>query len=139
MAAGNSRAAWAKTSKFTCHKFRVRIKMTLVHWEPTDQFGNLYIGTCQAFDIEDLRAPLTSMLVELRERATGDIRLTIDLEYSEINGPDPEQVSHILRTSWLETQIEAGKAPEHILESVNDLVLQLAESSGANGVLVRLA
>ncbi len=142
VATGKTLLGTGKTSKIACHDDLLRSHLYQnepVHWEPTDQFGNLYIGTCEAFDVEDLREPLSSMLEELRQRTEGEIRLTVDLEYSEINGPDPEQVSHILRTTWFETQMEAGRAPDHIYEAVNDLVSQLASEQGIMGVVVRLA
>jgi len=110
-----------------------------VHWEPTDQFGNLYIGQLAATTIDDFRGPIRSMLTELAERATGDIRLTIDLEFAEINGPDPDQVSHILRSPWFEIQMEAGRSPDHILEMFTDLVAEESDSAAGASVIVRLA
>jgi hypothetical protein len=72
-----------------------------MRWEATDQFGNLYVAEVQAKSIADLMPCLESLIDEVRARAGEVFRLTIDYDYSEISGPDPERVSHMLRVPWL--------------------------------------
>lgn len=72
-----------------------------MQWEATDQFGNLYVLASQSKDVKSLRGELTSMIEQLRDRYGDEFVLTIDFAYSEINGPDAENVSHVLQVSWL--------------------------------------
>ena len=72
-----------------------------MQWQATDQFGNLYIGVSDSMTVDDLSTELASMIDELASRNPGPITLTVDQEYGEINGPDPNQVSHVLRAEWL--------------------------------------
>lgn len=72
-------------------------------WQATDQFGNLYIGESSATSIDDLVPDLKSLVSELIERNGTKFQLTIDFEYQEVNGPHPENVTHIMRIPWLST------------------------------------
>lgn len=93
-----------------------------MQWTPTDQFGNLNIGVSNAQSLDELRPDLESLIVELKDRAGDDFRVTVDLEYAEINGPDPDRVSHILQVAWLE-----GQAPE-VASQIESLVAELRGS-----------
>jgi hypothetical protein len=73
-----------------------------MNWQATDQFGNLYRGESESSDVESLRDEIADMLHQLRSRTDGAITITVDTEYGELNGPDPNQVSHILGVPWLE-------------------------------------
>lgn len=75
-----------------------------MEWQATDQFGNLYVGESDAESVDELRPHLASLIEELRLRASGPIQITIDLAYSEINGPDPEQVAYVMQVPWLSSQ-----------------------------------
>ncbi len=90
-----------------------------MQWTPTDQFGNLCIGESNAQSLEELRIDLESLIIELKDRAGDNYKITVDWEYSEINGPDPDRVSHILRVPWLE-----GKSVE-LAEDINVLIASL--------------
>ena len=90
-----------------------------MQWTPTDQFGNLNIGVSTAQNLNELKTDLESLIVELRDRAGEDFKVTVDLEYAEINGPDPDRVSHILQVAWLE-----GQSPE-IVSQINSLVREI--------------
>lgn len=94
-----------------------------MQWTPTDQFGNLNIGVSSAQSLDELRPDLESLIVELKDRAGEDFKVTVDLEYAEINGPDPERVSHILQVAWLE-----GQSPE-IAEQIESLVREIRNAS----------
>ncbi|MBC8064178.1 MAG: hypothetical protein H7Y17_05065 [Chlorobia bacterium] len=96
-------------------------------WEATDQFGNLYIGISEASSWTEMQPEIASMLEELRARSSGPLRLTIDLEYSEISGPDPDRVSHILRSSWLGNQ------------NADDALAQISEAVAGSAVSVALS
>lgn len=74
-----------------------------MQWEATDQFGNLWVGVSDAACIEDLRPHLASLVDQLVLRTEGKpFKVTIDREYGEINGPDPDGVSHVIRCGWVE-------------------------------------
>lgn len=93
-----------------------------VQWEATDQFGNLYVGMSSATSFAQLSGHVQDLAEKLKERfPDGPIVITIDFEYGEINGPDPEGVSHVLQTPWITDQTEIG--PE-------EMAARLAEATG---------
>ncbi len=104
-------------------------------WEPTDQFGNLYIGTVSAGGAEDLRPALASMFEELLHRCDGEVILTLDPDYGEINGPHPENVSHVLRCDWFGS---GAMASEDMRGAVEAIVASVSADSDRQ-VSVRLA
>lgn len=78
-----------------------------MQWEATDQFGNLYVGVSTATSFGELTPHLQSLAEKLRERFPDEpITVTLDLEYAEINGPNPESVSHVIQCAWLSEQTE---------------------------------
>ena len=90
-----------------------------MRWEATDQFGNLYVALCDATSLDELKPHLASMVAELIARSARPIRITIDTEFGEINGPDPEQVSHVLQIPWI-----SGLADRELLrEEIAGLVV----------------
>lgn len=93
-----------------------------MQWEATDQFGNLYVGASKSEDVGGLEDELRSMLTELRERGAETVTLTCDFEYGEINGPDPDQVSHILQVPWF-----SDCAQDETIESIQLEANGLAE------------
>ena len=98
-----------------------------MEWQATDQFGNLYVGVSEASSFEELRSDLASLVEQLQARSSEQVVITIDMEYQEINGPDPEKVSHVLQVAWLQSQ--SG-------EDIRELVAsELSES----GVEIRIA
>ena len=99
-----------------------------MQWVATDQFGNLYVGACEAMSVEALLPDLESLLEKLTDRAGSEFKVTIDLEYGEINGPDPEQVSHVLQVPWLMGQ------PTDIGNAVADSIRNLASSRSLDEV-----
>jgi len=74
-----------------------------MEWQATDQFGNLYVGESNAQTIDELRPHLAMLLTEVRERAGDAFQLTVDFDYAEISGPEPDRVTHVLRVPWLGT------------------------------------
>lgn len=72
-----------------------------MRWDPTDQFGNLFIGESAATTLDELAPEIMSMISELRSRTDGPITVSVDVEYGDINGPDPDQVSHVLKAPFL--------------------------------------
>lgn len=95
-----------------------------MRWEPTDQFGNLYVCESQAQSVEELLPLLESLVREAASRAKGTLRITVDLGYGEINGPDPEQVSHVIQAPWLSEQTDA------VFEPIADAVRKIAADQG---------
>lgn len=89
-----------------------------MQWTPTDQFGNLNVGVSTAQSLDELKPDLESLIIELRDRAGEDFKVTVDLEYAEINGPDPERVSHILQVAWLK---DRGDLLEPVQALVSDI------------------
>ncbi len=96
-----------------------------MQWEATDQFGNLFVATSDSATPESLRPELASMVEELSQRASGPITITVDFDYAEINGPNPEEVSHIIQVPWL-NQAD----PEGTLADIRAIVQELADSQG---------
>lgn len=94
-----------------------------MQWTPTDQFGNLNVGVSTAQSLDELKPDLESLIVELKDRAGEDFKVTVDLDYAEINGPDPDRVSHILQVAWLE-----GQSAE-VASQIESLVKELREAS----------
>jgi hypothetical protein len=72
-----------------------------MQWEATDQFGNLFVATSNSTTPETLQPELESMVEELTQRTSDPIVITVDFDYAEINGPNPEEVSHIIQVPWL--------------------------------------
>jgi hypothetical protein len=77
-----------------------------MQWQATDQFGNLFVAQSEATDFEALKPELASLVEELASRNGEGFRVTFDFEYGEINGPHPEQVSHVIRSEWLPSMAE---------------------------------
>jgi hypothetical protein len=71
-----------------------------VLWESTDQFGNMFIGVSSAVSVDELSGDLRSLVDELIQRGS-EGKVTVDFDFGEINGPDPEAVSHVLQCPWL--------------------------------------
>lgn len=69
-------------------------------WESTDQFGNMFIGVSSAESVEELADDLRSLVEELGQRGS-EGKVTVDFDFGEINGPDPDAVSHVLQCAWL--------------------------------------
>lgn len=105
-----------------------------MQWSATDQFGNLYIGESDATDLEQLRPHLASLLEELKERASGPVVISIDMDYTEISGPTPDHVSHILRAPNLSC-FHSDQSPEEIRAEVERVVKEI----GGESVEVRMA
>ncbi|HMS54677.1 MAG TPA: hypothetical protein PKA27_04695 [Fimbriimonadaceae bacterium] len=79
-------------------------------WEATDQFGNLYVGTSSSSDVSTLEPEIDDLLSKLRERCGEAFTVTVDGEYGEINGPDPDQVAYVLQVGWLNSESAASVA-----------------------------
>lgn len=99
-------------------------------WDPTDQFGNLFIGESVSGDLDTLRDEIADLVERLEERAGASFTITIDPPYGEINGPDPEQVAYVLRVPWL-----PGADAAEVMGMVREVVL----TRGLADVAVRLA
>lgn len=94
-----------------------------MEWEATDQFGNLYIGESNAKSVEELSHHLRMLIAEVLERTGGEFTLTLDYECSEITGPFPENVSHILRVPWIASQ------PQKRVQDLIDLTVEAWSSN----------
>lgn len=109
-----------------------------MQWAATDQFGNLNIGESDAKTLDDLRPHIASLVEEVHARAGGAFVLTVDLDYTEINGPDPERVSHILRAPDLEC-FHSDQSPEEILAGIRGLAEEACAEQGIPNAEVNLA
>lgn len=96
-------------------------------WEATDQFGNLYVGVSASSDAETLEPEIDDLLAKLRERCGEQFTVTVDGDYGEINGPDPDSVAYVLQVPWLSTESSA---------SVAELTEARAKAAGLNSVRV---
>ena len=105
-----------------------------MEWQATDQFGNLNIGESDAQSLEMLADHVRMLVNEVRERVGDSFKVTVDMDYREISGPDPEQVSHILRVPWL-----AGQSVDDIVSHVNAVVIDYCVANGISGVSVEKA
>lgn len=105
-----------------------------MQWEATDQFGNLYVMTSTAVSIDELRPQLESLIEQLRFRTGGaPFTVTVDTEYGEINGPDPNGVSHVIRCGWVE-----GLPAEYVQDIVDALQAE-CDAQGVVGATIQLA
>lgn len=104
-----------------------------MEWEATDQFGNLWVANSQAASIEDLRPQLDSLVDHLIQRTEGKpIRITIDREYGEINGPDPDGVSHVIRCPWVEN------LPAELAQDICDALEEICSAKGISNHSIEL-
>lgn len=100
----------------------------IVHmeWQATDQFGNLYIATSDAQNVEELAPHLESLVDELLSRVGTAFAVTVDAPYGEIAGPDPSRVTHMLKVDWL------GSASDTDLEQIQDLIQNICADRGVH-------
>jgi hypothetical protein len=96
-----------------------------VRWEATDQFGNLYVGNSDAYDLDGLRADLGSMIDEVVQRRSTGVKFSIDLEYGEISAPEGGQVSHLMNVAWLADRVNAGEATEQVFAETSEILQDL--------------
>lgn len=101
-----------------------------MHWEATDQFGNLYVGVSEAESVDDLRPHLASLVEELCQRTPDPIQVTIDTGYAEINGPNPEQVAYVLQVPWL-----SGQGPD-VMDQVSAAIREICNQNSLSRVSV---
>lgn len=94
----------------------------MIHWEATDQFGNLYIGTSSALHADELEVELAEMLERLGETTNETIVLTVDAEYGQITGPRPEHARYVLNVPLLTEWLSAGQSAEHVVAAVAEMV-----------------
>lgn len=105
-----------------------------MQWEATDQFGNLYVMTSTAVGIDELRPQLESLIEQLRVRTGGaPFTVTVDTEYGEINGPDPNGVSHVIRCGWVEG------LPAEQAQDVLDALQEACAAQGVADATIQLA
>jgi len=100
-----------------------------MQWQATDQFGNLYVGESEAKTFDELKPDLASLVEELLARTPDPVRISVDLDYCEVNGPDPNQVSHVLRVPAL-ASFHTDESPAAILESFSAAIRDLGQDSG---------
>jgi hypothetical protein len=72
-----------------------------VLWESTDQFGNMFIGVSHASDLAEFLPDVKNLVEELEQRHADGV-VTVDFGFGEVNGPNPDAVSHVLQSAWLE-------------------------------------
>ncbi len=96
-----------------------------MEWQATDQFGNLYIAESGAKSFEELRPHIDMLVDALRERAGESFQVTLDMDYKEICGPHPENVSYLVRVPWL-----AGQDSVVVTERVRQLVVDACNQRG---------
>jgi len=109
-----------------------------MQWAATDQFGNLYMGESGAKTLAELRPDLESLVDELCARTPDPVRISVDIDYAEMNGPDPEQVSHVLLVPGLEA-FHSDQAPAAILAEIAEAVNQICAERGIDRITVELA
>ena len=104
-----------------------------MQWEATDQYGNLWVANSDAVCIEELRPHLASLIEQLVQRTEGKpFRVTIDREYGEINGPDPDGVSHVIRCPWVEG------LPAELAQDICDALEEICAEKGLSGISIEL-
>lgn len=105
-----------------------------MQWEATDQFGNLYVMMSTAVAIDELRPQLVSLVEQLNARTGGaPFTITVDTEYGEINGPDPNGVSHVIRCGWVEG------LPAEQAQDVLDALQEACVEQGVTDASIQLA
>jgi hypothetical protein len=109
-----------------------------MQWSATDQFGNLNTADSDATTVAELAPHLASLLEELRARAGDQIQITVDLDYSEIAGPAPDHVSHILRAPNLSC-FHSDQSPEEVRSEIAEAVEAICAQQGQTAIPVGLA
>lgn len=90
-------------------------------WESTDQFGNMYVAVSDATNWTQAADHIRALLTELAARQDTFI-VTYDTDFGDLNGPHPDQVTHVLQMPWLSGQPEAAIHIEQtIAQAARDL------------------
>jgi len=84
-------------------------------WESTDQFGNMYVGVSDASDWTQAAEHIRALVAELAARQDTFI-VSYDTDFGDLNGPHPDQVTHVLQMPWLSGQPEAQTHIERAIE-----------------------
>ena len=98
----------------------------VMEWEATDNFGNLNVGVSEASSLEELRGDLENLVEELHHRHPDGGQITVDFEYGEVNGPNPDEVSHVMQVAWL-----AGRGED--FEAICGVVGEICSARGVTG------
>ena len=64
------------------------------------------------------------LVTEVRERVGDQFQITVDFDYSEISGPEPDRVTHVLRVPWLGT-VDKEAVSVQLSDAVNVLCSEL--------------
>ncbi|MBX3096010.1 MAG: hypothetical protein KF812_04035 [Fimbriimonadaceae bacterium] len=93
-------------------------------WEATDQFGNMYVGVSGANSWDEAGRDIAALVEELAARSD-EFVVSVDCEFGDMNGPHPDQVSHVLQMPWISEQANAFPRIEAL---VQDAALRLGAS-----------
>lgn len=100
-----------------------------MHWESTDNFGNLSVATSSATSLEDLRADLESMIDVVFSRTPEGVVFSVDKSYQEIAAPSENQVTHVMTVPLLASESE--ETVQSVLREVLDHMERDAKVQGA--------
>lgn len=99
-----------------------------MHWESTDNFGNLSIATSSATTLEDLRVELESMIDVVFARTPEGVAFSVDKSYQEIAAPSDQQVTHVLTVPLL-----GSVSTEDVQATLRDVLAQLGREATVQG------
>jgi hypothetical protein len=108
-----------------------------VHWEATDQFGNMFIGATEATSSEALVEDLVDMIQEVKARHSGPCTFSIDVSYGEISAPKADPVSHVLNVSWISGLLGDGHSKPAVFDMVSATLQRAIDQCGYDDVTIQ--
>ena len=99
-----------------------------MHWESTDNFGNLSVATSSATSLDELRAELESMIDVVFARTAEGVRFSVDKSYQEIAAPSDQQVTHVLTVPLL-----ASVSAEDVQSTLREVLDQMGREAAVQG------
>lgn len=99
-----------------------------MHWESTDNFGNLSVATSAATCLDTLEPDLESMIEVVFARTPEGVSFSVDADYHEIAAPSGDQVTHIMTVTNMKS---LGVA--EIQDRLRDVLLRLGKHAEVQG------
>jgi hypothetical protein len=99
-----------------------------MHWESTDNFGNLSVATSAATSLEELKAELESMIDVVFARTPEGVTFSVDKSYQEIAAPSDQQVTHVLTVPLL-----ASVSAEDVQSTLREVLTKLGRNATVQG------
>lgn len=102
----------------------------MLHWENTDQFGNLKAACSNAASVAELSPDLEAMVEAVFAQHSANVTFSVDASYGEIAAPNGDQVSHILSLPFLSGAADKAEASDQIQSALREIVGEKAKVIG---------